>query len=347
MKKFLGILLTAFYIFSLTGCARTLEFEPLETEKINYITIGINGEEKTTTDKEDIAALCALLNGDGRTTKILRRRDKISEDIAQAAITVQFENKTGDIYLYKNESRKAFYLSQAPHVPFEITKDEYNAVFDLCSGVKGDVTRDEREQILKAVENLSPLDEHGENFTTEAFTNSRLLRYAVLQLQPENKVLGEVTFDMLNEKYIKGTLGVTTATPDNITCACGQTIAAYSSETDTFTWDETFHYKEHIAPTYNKIFGIYKDGDKYVVNVYKIFSKPGTQKSDKVENLYSTYNNAKEGKGMYPGITGSPKFVELAPAHATHSTMYKLTFRENMALESYEILGEVATEETE
>ncbi len=339
MKHNRFLILMFAFILVISGCSKTTYTLDLPAENIAAISLEKSGDLRTIKKAENIDTIIRLLTGSGRTTTAESIQDS-PVDTVYMKIDVRYADKTSTVYVYEKGGKQL--IEQPYNGIYEISEDEFKAIDDFYIGLKQDVGQLYKDNIVSAVKKLNPVDEHGKSFNPADFTNRELLRYAFLQFNPKGNGFIDISFENLNRTYIKGSFGIETATPEDITCSCGQVIAKYNSSTGNFTWDKQFHYIDHKSDTFNEIKDIYRIEDTYYIELYKIFPDLMINSSTEQYRFYASYNDAKNLAEPLFTVTNADEFTQAVNTlDDSAKTVYKLTFVRNSGfkLADYEILS--------
>lgn len=166
-----------------------------------------------------------------------------------------------------------------------------------------ELTDNEKESLMKNVNELIYLDYYGKDVVPRNLTNQEALRIAY-EIVVSDGITENISFSTLEDVAMKY-LGFSLE-PENLNCDTHFNIQD-SSGADILIYDvDSGNYKKnnnHISHStkgvktkvYNEYFDGYVEGDKYVVVVYKIFSELISENSVGNLNYYLNYNDAKNG----------------------------------------------------
>ncbi len=338
MKKLISIILAALLMISVTGCGKEYRLIWPENSSITHITLEKAGEVITIEKRENIDAISLLIKGEGRITKS-ESNPQIVEQGEGIMISV-FSGDTISKFFVVSDNEK-YIIDQSEIGSFEITEAEFNDIKEFYTGIKQPIDDFTMTSFTSAIKKLSPLDEIGHSFKPANLSNRELLRYGFLQFNPKGNGFIDISFEILNRTYIKGSFGIETAAPEDIVCSCGQVIANYNSSNDTYTWDKSFHYTDHKAEAFNEIKAAYTVEDKYYIELYKIFPDLMMNSSTQQYNFYPSYNDAARQTNPIFTVTNRDEFSDMVNTiDNTGRPVYRLIFtvKGTPKLVNYEII---------
>ncbi len=347
MKKFIALLFTIIIVFSFTACDSeeyALSIPP--REKIKYVELTKGSYTRRIETERYIDVFTGYFFDSGTefftTKKSKSDEPKIDKYISDAPIKIDIYTDDGTQTFYIYDKNKKRYLEQPGGGVYEITQELFSDINSFYVKLKREESKWTVEMLTEYTDILQPLDEHGVDFKTKDLTNRQLLRYGFLMFDPRNKEADDITFRRLNNDYIEKYLGFAAETAEDITCSCGRTIAEYNRENDKYVWDENFHYLQHKASSHSHIKDIYRTDNKYIVEVYKIFTDIKENASSDEYNYYVTYSDSKEQINIIETIP-DPEYTEedYLGAIGINIKLHKLTFNtdEPVHLESYDTIG--------
>ena len=341
-KNLLVVLAMAMVAILMSACSKkeyTLDL-PKEADNYSSITLTLNSDDRTIKLAENMQKILDKLVGTGRTTT-QENLNSVIDESEKLKIDFEFcKGGTSTVYVLQQEEK--YYIEQDLNGVYEITKEEYDSITTFYNELKVPLGELADVSIRKRVDKLKVVDQLGKSFKTSELTNDEVLRLGYCLFGPvKNFAWTSITFEDLQRTYLNGWLGRNDCTPADITCFCGEMIATYNADKDEYTWDDSFHYLDHSAKSYDEIVEMYQIEDRFVVELYKIFPDIMMNSNPAQFNFYPTYNDAVNKTNVLFTVTNEDEFESAVKAlDGSKKTSYTMTFKlekGSYKLEEYKI----------